>query len=239
MALPQLLSGAALAGGAPARQPREAAEGPNGDHRSKPPSRPRSDRAVVFACDGRYLPYALFAAEQIARLHPARDFDICLCALGETPRPAARASRRSGCGSAGSRRAGRWPGCRSTRGGARRPISGCASRRLRRRLPAAALSRLGRLRSGRRLRRADAGSDLGARAVAAVRDNFQWRNPRRHADSFRAMKLPNGAVLQRRGAADRRRRLRGGGDRRALRRLRGGASGGRCCTWTRTCSTAR
>ena len=42
-----------------------------------------SDRAVVFACDGRYLPYALFAAERIALLHPRRDFDICLCALDE------------------------------------------------------------------------------------------------------------------------------------------------------------
>ena len=31
-----------------------------------------SDRAVAFACDWRFLPYALFAAEQIARLHPAR-----------------------------------------------------------------------------------------------------------------------------------------------------------------------
>ena len=40
---------------------------------------PRSDRAVVFAGDARWVRFALLAADQIARLHPARDFDICLC----------------------------------------------------------------------------------------------------------------------------------------------------------------
>jgi lipopolysaccharide biosynthesis glycosyltransferase len=34
------------------------------------------------------------------------------------------------------------------------------------------------------------GVDLGGRPLAAVRDNFQWRRPGRHVDSFRAMKLP-------------------------------------------------
>ncbi len=32
----------------------------------------RADRAIVFACDGRYLPYALFAADRLARLPTSR-----------------------------------------------------------------------------------------------------------------------------------------------------------------------
>jgi len=150
-----------------------------------------SDRAVVFACDGRYLPYALFAAEQVARLHPARDFDICLCALGETldvPPALAPLGLRV---------------CRVGAGGALAGLPLDARRSeatyLRLLLPGALggdYRRLLYLDSDVFVQGGDFGAlmrvDLGARAVAAVRDNFQWRNPRRHVDSFRAMKLPNG-----------------------------------------------
>ncbi len=36
-------------------------------------------KAVVFCCDANCQPYALFAAAQIAPLHPMRDLDICVC----------------------------------------------------------------------------------------------------------------------------------------------------------------
>ena len=40
---------------------------------------PTADRAIVFAGDAGYTRFALLAAEQIARLTPRRDFDICIC----------------------------------------------------------------------------------------------------------------------------------------------------------------
>ena len=43
----------------------------------------RHDRAVVFAVDGKYARFALFAATQIAALHPQRDFDIVICWMVE------------------------------------------------------------------------------------------------------------------------------------------------------------
>lgn len=149
-----------------------------------------SDRAVVFACDGRYLPYALFAAEQIARLSPRRGFDICLCALGETlsvPACLAPLGLRV---------------CRIESGGALAGLPLDARRSeatyLRLLLPGALAGdyrRLLYLDSDVFVQGGDfdalLAADLGARAVAAVRDNFQWRSPGRHVDSFRAMKLPN------------------------------------------------
>ncbi|MEE4187517.1 MAG: glycosyltransferase family 8 protein [Roseobacter sp.] len=36
-------------------------------------------KAVVFCCDQNYLPFAGHAAAQVHDLHPNRDFDICLC----------------------------------------------------------------------------------------------------------------------------------------------------------------
>lgn len=38
----------------------------------------RFDKAVVFCCDNNYLPFALFAARQIALLPGERDYDICI-----------------------------------------------------------------------------------------------------------------------------------------------------------------
>ena len=51
----------------------------------------RADRAIVFACDEGYAPFALMAAERIAALNPGRDFDICLCSDGPLAVPASLA----------------------------------------------------------------------------------------------------------------------------------------------------
>lgn len=147
-----------------------------------------SDQAVVFACDRHYLPYALFAAARLAALHPARRFDICLCSLdADLAVPASL----SGLG---------LRVCRIDTGGL---LSGlrCDARRteaayLRLALPAA----LGT--DYRRLLYLDSdvfpqggdweallGLDLGGRAIGAVRDNLQWRNPGRRPEVFRKLGL--------------------------------------------------
>ena len=147
-----------------------------------------SDRAVVFACDGRYLPYALFAAARMAALHPGRDFDICLCALGETlavPDSLAPLGLRT---------------CRIETGGALGGLRLDARRTeaayLRLALPAAFRAEY------RRILYLDSdvfpqggdwrtlmGVDLGGRAIGAVRDNLQWRTPRRRPLQFRRLGL--------------------------------------------------
>lgn len=154
----------------------------------------RSDTAVVFACDARYLPYALFAAEQIARSHPERVFDICLCALGETlelPPALEGLGLRI---------------CRIESDGALAGLAVDARRSeatyLRLLLPDALAGdyrRLLYLDSDVFVQGGDFGAllaaDLGERPVAAVRDNFQWRRPGRHVASFAAMGLPNVAYF--------------------------------------------
>jgi hypothetical protein len=147
-----------------------------------------SDRAVVFACDGRYLPYALFAAARIAALHPARDFDICICALGET------LSVPSNLAPLGMRV------CRVETGGALAGLRLDARRTeaayLRLALPAAFGGEYARLlyldsdvfpQGGDW--RALIGLDLGGRPIGAVRDNLQWRAPRRNPLQFRRLGL--------------------------------------------------
>jgi hypothetical protein len=147
-----------------------------------------ADTAVAFACDARYLPYAAFAAAQIAALNPARSFDICLCseeALPELPGLARLGLRR----------------CRIATGGVfdgmgldgRRTVAAY----LRLALPAAFAG------AYRRVLYLDAdvfvqGGDfaallavgIGARPLAAVRDNMQWRTPGRRPESFRRLRLP-------------------------------------------------
>lgn len=38
-----------------------------------------NDNTLAFCVDDRYLPYALFAAEQFITLHPNFPCDICIC----------------------------------------------------------------------------------------------------------------------------------------------------------------
>lgn len=39
----------------------------------------RYRKAVVFCCDGNYLPFAMHAADRLRRFSACRDFDVCIC----------------------------------------------------------------------------------------------------------------------------------------------------------------
>jgi hypothetical protein len=154
----------------------------------------RGEAAVVFACDRHYAPFALFAATQVARLHPGRDFDICLCSPdGDLPLAPGLAGFGFGY-------------CSVDTGGAFAGL-GVDRRRtqamyLRLALPAAFEGRYRRLLyldsdvfvQGGDFR-ALLSLDLGGRAVAAVRDNRQWRTPQRRPAEFRRLGLPAARYL--------------------------------------------
>lgn len=147
-----------------------------------------ADRAIVFACDEGYAPYALMAAARIAELHPNRDFDICLCSDGELSAPASLAHL-------GVRL------CRVSTGGIFSGLRLDPGRTevvyLRLALPAALAADYGRLlyydsdifvQSGDFA--ALLGVDLGGRVLGAVRDNTQWRTPGRRPEQFRRLGIP-------------------------------------------------
>ena len=148
----------------------------------------RSRHAVVFCCDGNYLPYALFAAAQIAALHPARDFDICLCSAAPLAIPDSLAALhiRACVIDAGDALAGLG-------GDARRTLSTY----LRLLVPdalAGDYDRILYLDSDIFVQGGDMAALLRVPmpgAVAAVRDNFQWRTPGRMAPEFRTHGLRN------------------------------------------------
>jgi hypothetical protein len=144
-------------------------------------------RAVVFAVDDGYLPFALFAAERIAALHPDRDFDICLCSdgpLAPPPRFAALGLRVLEVSAPGA-----FSGLRLDPGKTEVVY-------LRLALPealAADYDRLLYLDADIFVQGGDfaglLGVDLGGKAVGAVRDNTQWRTPSRRPEQFRRLGL--------------------------------------------------
>ncbi len=149
----------------------------------------RHDRAVVFAVDGKYARFALFAATQIAALHPVRDFDIVICSMVEdlaAPPTLAHLGIRF---------------CRVTTGdafdGLRLDPGRTPAVYLRLALPDAFRAEY------RRLLYLDAdifvqggdlsalmGLDLKGFGLGAVRDNIQWRTPGRRPEQFRRLGLP-------------------------------------------------
>lgn len=157
----------------------------------------RFDRAVAFAADGAYLRFAAFAAAQLAALSaraPAgRTFDICLCGP-ELP------EEIPGLAALGLRR------CRVDTGGmfdglGLDPRRSAASY-LRYALPAAFAGeyrRLVYLDADVFIQGGDFGAllevDLGDHPLAAVRDNMQWRTPRRRTPSFERLGLPWASVF--------------------------------------------
>lgn len=149
----------------------------------------RAERAVVFACDGQYARFAMLAAQQIARLHPERDFDICMCFMEDEPEDP------PGLRDLGVRH------CRVATGdvfdGLRLDAGRTQVVYLRLALPAAFAGQYRRLlyldgdifvQGGDFSRLLDV--DLGTHPVAAVRDNSQWRTPARRPRQFRRLGLP-------------------------------------------------
>ena len=168
------------------------------------------------------------------RLHPGRDFDICLCALGETlavPDSLAPLGLRYCRIETG----GALGGCGSTRGGPRRRICGWrCRRRLRAEYRRILYLDCGRVPAGWGLADIDGGrprrpGDRGgarqlavanaAAATAAVPSSGAW----------------TGGVLQQRGLADRRRRLQRSGGAGALPGARSGAGATDWSGSTRSC----
>ena len=148
-----------------------------------------ADSAVVFACDETYLPFAVHAAAQIARLSPGRDFDICLATMGPPLAPPGSLAPL------GLRAARLDPG--DAFDGLKLDGRRTASAYLRLALPAAFAGeyrRLLYLDSDVFALGGDFGAllrvDLGGRPLAAVRDSIQWRTPNRRAKVFRALGLP-------------------------------------------------
>jgi hypothetical protein len=147
----------------------------------------RSDKAVVFACDSTYARYALLAAQQIARLHPERDFDICLCSDEDLYIPPGIAHHGFRICRVATH--GAFDGLRLDRG--RTDVV-----YLRLALPAAfagQYQRLLYLDSDIFVQRGDFGAllavGLGERVLGAVRDNIQWRTPNRVPEQFRRLGL--------------------------------------------------
>ena len=152
-----------------------------------------ADKAVVFVTDGNYFRFASFAAAQIAQLNPERDFDILVVATERVEPPSGLVGR-------GIRF------CHLETGAlfdglvldARRTAAVYA----RLALPAALAD------DYRRLLYVDADVfvqggdfstlldlDLGGCAVAAVRDNIQWRTPTRMPEAFRRRGLGHAPYL--------------------------------------------
>lgn len=152
--------------------------------------RPRSDCAVIVACDARYLPYAALPALQLADLRDAQTgaeaaFDILIGSPDPLDLPEALTARGIG------HVAARDPGLEDALPlDARRSLAtymevflARAARGLWRRiLVIDADVQLTQGAPGRLMC-----ADLGGRAVAAVRDNRQWRSPRKLVPEFKAL----------------------------------------------------
>jgi lipopolysaccharide biosynthesis glycosyltransferase len=148
----------------------------------------RSTTAIVFAGDAQYTRYALLAADQIARLHPDRDFDICLCSDGMLEAPPSLAHH--GFRFVSVRTAGVFDGLRLDPG--RTDIV-----YLRLALPDAFAGEYRQLLyydADVFVQRGDFSAflkvDLGGHVLGAVRDNTQWRAPNRRPEQFRRLGIP-------------------------------------------------
>lgn len=157
-------------------------------------SRPaRFRQAVIFCCDDNYLPYALFAANQIATHHPDRTFDLCLCSLEPLTIPSGLSHLDLRCCVISLDKLNSGFG-----GDARRTLAAF----LRVILPevfANEYQRLVYLDSDISVLRGGLdrllNADLGEAPVAAVRDNSQWRTPSRRAGDLVHLGLPSGAYF--------------------------------------------
>ncbi|TDL79397.1 glycosyltransferase [Palleronia sediminis] len=148
-----------------------------------------SDAAIVFVADGDYAAFALHAAAQIAALHSARDFDICLCGT-VPPAPLPDSLSHLGIRLCGIATGGRFDGLRLDEGRTdivylRLALPEAFARDYRRVLYLDADIFVERGDFAALLR-----ADLHGHALAAVRDNSQWRTPNRRPEQFRRLGLP-------------------------------------------------
>jgi lipopolysaccharide biosynthesis glycosyltransferase len=147
------------------------------------------ENAVVMACDSNYAPYAFFVAKQIATMHPDREFDICIFSQDVIEIP--EGLRNLGL------KLETIPGENPFRNGPNPSRHGEAAY-LRLLIPPIVLGRYKRLLyldsdifiSGIGIERLFTVNMLGA-PIAAVRDNLQWRSPKRHVPEFKALGLPS------------------------------------------------
>ena len=145
---------------------------------------PRSDVAVIIACDARYLPYAAVPALQLAA-QPARGFDVLIGSPQRVELPQSLASAGiASFGAVDPDLAGSLPG------DARRSLATYmdvfAARAM-----AGVYRRILVLDADVVIDGGDPArlmsADMRGRAIAAVRDNRQWRNPGKLAPEFRTM----------------------------------------------------
>ncbi|WBU55553.1 glycosyltransferase family 8 protein [Paracoccus sediminicola] len=148
--------------------------------------KPQNDTAIILACDAAYLAYAAIPALQLAR--GKRDYDLLIG--GPVPLALPALLREAGIGHVAAADATLVDALPTD---ARRSIATymelfCASalRGIYRRILV--------LDSDVIFQRGDPGrllcADMLGHAVAAVRDNRQWRSPRRRVREFRQLGLP-------------------------------------------------
>ena len=152
---------------------------------------PRHDCAVILACDAAYLPYAAVPALQLAAL-PDRRFDVLIGSPQRVDLPASLAGAGiAAFGAVDPDLAGSLPG------DARRSLATYVDV-----FAARALAGV-----YRRILVMDAdvvidtalspdparlmATDMAGHAIAAVRDNRQWRNPGKLAPEFKTMRWPS------------------------------------------------
>ena len=143
--------------------------------------------AVVMACDSNYAPYAFFLAQQIIKAHENRDFDICIFSQDALQLP--EALQHLGL------RLETIPAENPFRNGPNQDRHGeaCYLRLMLPRLVAGRYERLLYLDSDIFLNGELSGLlhiDMCDAAIAAVRDNSQWRTPNRLLPEFKTLQLP-------------------------------------------------
>lgn len=146
------------------------------------------ENAVVMACDANYAPYAFFMAKQIDSAHPGRDFDICIFSHDEIKMPDGLSELDVNIEFI----AGESPFRNSLN-----PSRHSDATYLRLLLPELVSNRYKRLLyldsdiyvSGTGINRLFA-LDMLEAPLAAVRDNTQWRTPRRLVPEFKILGLP-------------------------------------------------
>lgn len=149
----------------------------------------RHKSAIILCCDANYLPFALCALEQIAALHPDRDFDLCLCnsaSRPDVPESLSHLDVRI---------------CHIDIGGVfaglRLDPGRTADIYLRLALPAAFeqdYDRILYMDSDIFVQGGDFSAllkvDMKGHAVGAIRDNIQWRTPTRRPEQFKRLNIP-------------------------------------------------